>query len=128
MLYKLVVDYIMGIYIPPSVDIGPGFRVFHGVGIVIHPGVVIGQNCTIRQNVTIGVRDEADCCAPRLGDRVDIGASALILGPIVIGDDVAIGAGAVVVESVSNRMVAVGVPASSRPRRGFPPLGRESGT
>ncbi|MBL7956618.1 MAG: serine acetyltransferase, partial [Flavobacteriales bacterium] len=53
---------------------------------------------------------------PRFGDRVDIGANAVVIGPITIGDDALIGAGAVVVKDVPPNCVAVGNPARSTPR------------
>ena len=74
----------------------------HQHGIVIDPRAVIGDDCMIRQGVTIGGggrRDDAPR-APRLGDRVHLGAGAVLAGPISIGDDVVIGPNAVVMTSV----------------------------
>jgi len=61
--------------------------------------------------VTIGLRHTGVPGAPIIGNRVDIGAGAKILGAITIGDDVAIGANAVVIEDVPSNFIAVGVPA-----------------
>ena len=70
---------------------------WHPVGIVIGGKSRIGEGCIIRQNVTIGqVRDPH----PVIGDRVEIGAGAIILGGVTIGDDAVIAAGAVVVKDV----------------------------
>ena len=79
---------------------------------------VFGDDCVIRQGVTVGLRHRGQRGSPVLGDRVDIGAGAKLLGPIRIGNDVAIGANAVVLTDVPDGCVAVGVPARVLPRRG----------
>jgi serine O-acetyltransferase len=72
----------------------------------------MGEYCNLSQGVTIGVggRGENSGC-PKLGDRVFIGPGAKILGSISIGNDVAIGANAVVTKDLPDNAVAVGVPA-----------------
>ena len=83
-----------------------------GLGIVIGDKVVIGDNCIIRQNVTIGGKgttDEFKC--PKIGDNCMIGAGAVIIGGITIGNNVQIGANAVVTKNLPDNVVAVGVPA-----------------
>lgn len=77
---------------------------------------VIGDDVIIRQGVTIGLRRAGVRGAPRIGNRVDIGAGAKILGSIVIGDDVVIGANAVVLKDVPPEFIAVGIPARILPR------------
>lgn len=113
-LYRLVVDWVLGVEIPPSTQVGPGLCVWHGTGLVLHKKVVLGSGVTLRHGVTIGVlgdgRDES-AGAPVLGDRVDVGAGAIVLGPITIGDDVSIGAGSVVLRDVPDGATAVGNPA-----------------
>lgn len=109
--YKLFFDYMMGVYIPYETEIGPGLVVYHGIGLVINPRAVIGQNCTLRQGVTIGSKDEANSAAPRIGNNVNIGANVLVLGDLEIGDGATLGGGAVVVDSVPAGGVAVGNPA-----------------
>ena len=113
-LYRLVVDWLLGVEIPPSTRVGPGLCVWHGTGLVLHKRVQLGAGVTLRHGVTIGVlgdgRDEA-AMAPILGDRVDVGAGAIVLGPVTIGDDAAIGAGAVVLCDVPAGATAVGNPA-----------------
>lgn len=98
-------------WISTRATIGPGFRIAHVGGIIIHPKVEIGKNCTIRQNVTIGGnygrQDETGNKLPIVGDNVSIGPSASILGPINIGSNSIIGANAVVTKSVPlNSVVA----------------------
>jgi serine O-acetyltransferase len=69
----------------------------HAVGIVIARSAILGENCTIRPNVVIGVRNGK---YPVIGNGVDIGAGSLVLGGITVGDHATIGAGAVVLEDV----------------------------
>ena len=73
----------------------------HFGGIVVHGSSVIGDDCIIRQGVTIGNRRLDDPLgAPTLGSRVNVGAGAKILGRVTIGDDVNIGANAVVITDI----------------------------
>jgi serine O-acetyltransferase len=81
----------------------------HPNGIVIHPDAVIGPNCLIFQQVTIGLRDGPG--APHIGGHVDVGAGAKILGPVTIGNHAKIGANAVVLNDVPEGATAVGIPA-----------------
>ena len=77
-------------------------------GVVIHPNVRIGINCLIFQQVTLG---HAGSGVPTVGDHVDFGAGAKVLGAITIGDGAVIGANAVVLMDVPPGATAVGVPA-----------------
>lgn len=110
-LLALRVSEIMtGIELPPDVEIGPRLRIWHGGNIVINPGVVIGADCVLRQGVTIG-NVRIDGPVPRIGNRVNIGAYAQILGGVSVGDGANIGAMAVVLRDVPAGATAVGVPA-----------------
>jgi serine acetyltransferase len=110
--YKILTEYILGTEIHWRSTFGPGLCVFHGYGLVVNSGTKAGKNCILRHNVTIGTKEtSADTGAPVIGNNVDIGASAIILGPIKIGDYCAIGAGCVVVKSLPIGAVAVGNPA-----------------
>lgn len=84
-----------------------------GLGVVIGNSAVIGENCDIYQNVTIGARETIDGehPNPRIGNNVMIGAGAILLGDITIGDGAVIGAGAVVLRSVPEKAVVAGNPA-----------------
>ncbi len=118
-LYRVGVEWFLGIELPWKTRVGPGFRVDHGQALVVNDGTVFGANCTVRNSTTIGnkrMKDGTYTRAPRFGDRVDVGANAIIIGPITIGDDVAIGAGAVVLKDVPANSVAVGNPARIIPR------------
>lgn len=103
-----------GIELPYSAQVGRRVVIEHQGGIVIHGNSVIGDDCVIRQNCTLGIRRmSAPDDAPVLGNRVDVGAGAVILGRVHIGDGAAIGANAVVLSDVAPGRVAVGIPAQS---------------
>jgi serine O-acetyltransferase len=113
-VFERFIEITTGISIPVEARIGKGLRIHHFGGIVIHPRAALGEECTIYHGVTLGdlgVRGGA----PRVGDRVVIGAGAKIIGEIEIGDDSRIGANAVVVRSVPPVHIAVGVPAAATP-------------
>lgn len=105
-----IVETITGISLPKDADIGPGLRIWHFGGIFIHPQAVIGKNCTLRQGVTIGNRVEGGP-VPTIGDNVEIGAYAQLLGGIRIGNNCKIGAMSVVLCDVPDGATAVGAPA-----------------
>lgn len=86
------------------------FVIFHYGAIATNELTIISKNCTIRQGVTIGNKNYADD-VPIIGENVDIGAGAVIIGRIKIGTNVCIGANAVVLKDVSNNYIAIGVPA-----------------
>lgn len=113
-LIAVFIDVATNIEIPPQVAIGPGLFLPHTGYIVVASNVVIGGHCTLTQGVTIGHRSGGSIVSlagPAIGDRVYIGPGAVILGPISIGNDVLIGANAVVTRSVPDRAVVVGNPA-----------------
>ena len=92
-------------------NIGPGFSIAHYGLLVINGNTVIGKNCRVQEGVCIGSTNGSDR-APRIGNNVFIGSGAKIIGDIEIADDVAIGAGAVVVKSITEPGTTwAGVPA-----------------
>jgi serine O-acetyltransferase len=99
----------------PQARIGGGCYLPHSPGIVIGGTSVIGQDCTLLQGVTLGEARFSETACPTIGDRVVLGVGATLLGGIHIGEDSFVGAGAVVLEDVPARHIAVGVPATSRP-------------
>lgn len=115
-LYKLV-QIMTGIEFPCEVQIGRNFVIDHFGGIVVSGYAKFGDNCRIRNGVVVGLRRVDDPCAPTIGNNVDIGTGAKILGPISIGNNVVIGANAVVIIDVPDDSVAVGVPATIKPKR-----------
>jgi len=99
---------VTGAEISLGTQIGGGLLLPHPNGIVIHPETIIGPNCLIFQQVTLGAGDGG---APRVGGHVDIGTGAKILGGVTIGDHSKIGANAVVLTDVPAFATAVGIPA-----------------
>jgi serine O-acetyltransferase len=110
------VQILTGIELPCETRLGRRVRIDHFGDIIISGDAEIGDDVVIRNGVTIGLRHTDIRGAPKIGNRVDIGAGAKILGPITIGDDVAIGANAVVITDVPPNSLAVGVPAKIKPR------------
>ncbi len=104
------VETITGISLPKSATIGPGLRIWHFGGVFIHGGAVVGANCTLRQGVTIGNRVD-DGPVPIIGDDVEFGAYAQVLGGVRIGNRCRIGSMAVVLTDVPDGATAVGAPA-----------------
>ena len=114
MLRKFVVlryrfwSVVTGADIPLGCRIGGGLLLPHPNGVVIHPDAVIGPNCLLFQQVTLGVTRGG---APQLGGHVDVGAGAKLLGDIRIGSHARVGANAVVLINVPSNAVALGIPA-----------------
>lgn len=102
-----------GIDILPGAVIGDGLRIDHPVGIVIGAGAKIGRGCIVLQNVTIGTRylDSTDYNNefPVIGNNVTIGAGAVILGGVLIGDDCTVGANSVILADVPKGSTVIGV-------------------
>jgi serine O-acetyltransferase len=114
---------VYGIELPYSAKIGRRVVFEHQHGIVVHGDTVIGDECIIRQGVTLGIRRlDRLGDAPVLGRGVNVGAGAKILGKLTVGDHAEIGANAVVLDDVPPGAIAVGVPARITRRRPQPPL------
>ncbi len=118
-LYRMAFRYVRnhyGIELPYSAEVGQGVVIEHQGGIVIHGNARIGDGCIIRQGVTLGNRRlDRPFDAPRLGRGVNVGAGAVVLGDVEVGDGAVIGANAVVLRSVPPHHLAVGVPATIKP-------------
>lgn len=102
LLYKtlyVLVRNVYGIEIPASARIGRRLHIAHQGGIVVHPRTTIGDDCLLRQNCTIGVATPGRM-VPTIGDRVQVGAGAVLVGEISVGDDARIGPNAVVMSDV----------------------------
>lgn len=101
-----------GIEIHPGATIGKNLFIDHGMGVVIGETAIIGDNCTLYQNVTLGgTGKDTGKRHPTLGNNVLVGAGAKVLGPFTIGNNARIAAGAVVLDAVPDNATAVGVPA-----------------
>jgi len=114
---KLCVQILTGIDLPCEAIVGRRFLIEHFGGIIISGDAVFGDDCVIRNGVTVGIKRRGTSGVPIFGDRVDIGAGAVILGKIRIGNDVSIGANAVVLTDIPSNSIAVGVPARVIPQR-----------
>nr|WP_280178724.1 serine O-acetyltransferase [Candidatus Prometheoarchaeum syntrophicum] len=102
---------ITGIDIHPGASIGKNFFIDHGTGVVIGETAVIGNNVTLYQGVSLGgVSLKKKKRHPTLGNNIEVGAGAKILGPINIGNNVKIGANSVVTKNIPDNSIVVGVP------------------
>lgn len=101
LIYYLI-QVVFNCVIPPNVRIGKGTSVAHGVGIVIHPDTVIGNGVRIFQNVTMANPGIV------VGDGCLIGAGAVLIGPVTLGDNVKVGANTVVNIDVPSNSTVVG--------------------
>jgi serine O-acetyltransferase len=106
----LLMKISVNIELPPTVEIGPGLRIFHQSAITVGGGAKIGAHCRMRQGVTIGVRERGGAF-PVLGDDVFIGPYAQILGGVHVGDGAHIGALSVVLADVPAGATVAGAPA-----------------
>ena len=103
--------FLTGIEIHPGATIGRRFFIDHGSGVVIGETAEIGDDVLIYQGVTLGgTGKEKGKRHPTLGNHVVVGTGAKVLGSIVIGDYVKIGAGSVVIHSVPDHSTVVGIP------------------
>ena len=102
---------LTGIEIHPGAEIGKGFFIDHGNGVIIGETTIIGDNVTLYQGVTLGgTGKEQGKRHPTVGNNVMISAGAKVLGSFKIGDNSKIGAGSVVLEEVPPNSTVVGVP------------------
>ncbi len=110
---------LSGVEIHPGAQIGPGFFIDHGMGVVIGETTEIGANVTLYHGVTLGGTSwKKGKRHPTLEDDVVVGAGAKILGPIKIGARTRVGANAVVVKDVPHDSVVVGIPGRVTHRHG----------
>ena len=86
-LITYLIRLLFGCYLPYKLKLGKNFKIgYGGLGVVIHDRVIIGDDCHIDQNVTIGGTSKK-YIVPKIGNKVYIGAGAKVIGPIVIGDN-----------------------------------------
>lgn len=108
--------FLTGVEIHPAAQIGYGFFIDHGMGVVIGETTQIGNNVTLYHDVTLGGRTVFDAKGkvmnkrhPTIGNDVVIGSGAQILGPIKIGDGAKIGSNSIVVKDVAKGETVIGV-------------------
>lgn len=103
--------WLTGIEIHPGAVLGKRVVIDHGMGVVIGETTEVGDDCTIYQGVTLGgTGKHVGKRHPTIGDRVIISTGAKVLGPFKVGNDVKIGAGAVVLKEVPDGCTVVGIP------------------
>jgi len=113
--------FATGIEIHPGATIGKGIFIDHGMGVVIGETTEIGENVTLNQGVTLGgTSRERVKRHPTLGDNVIVGADALVIGAITVGEGARVGAGSVVVKDVPPYSTVVGIPARIVSQNGKP--------
>jgi serine O-acetyltransferase len=105
-----IVEVVTGVSFTKHTEIGPGLRIHHFGNIFVNERATIGANCTLRQGVTIGSLED-DGPAPVLGDNVELGAYAQVIGNVRIGDGARVGAMSVVLDDVPAGCTVVGAPA-----------------
>ena len=112
-LFSQLSRFLTGLEIHPGATIGKGFFVDHGAGVVIGETTIIGDNCVMFHNVTLGgTGKHKGKRHPTLGKNVLIGTGAILLGPISVGDNVRIGANSFIfMRDVPSNCTVAGVPA-----------------
>lgn len=107
-ILNFFIHVLWGIEIPRSAKIGPGLYIGHYGGITVSPIAVIGRDCNLSQNITIGVSGAGQKRgAPTLGDNVYVAPGARLVGKITIGNNVKIGANAVIHKDLPDNAIAV---------------------
>ncbi len=104
--------FFTGVEIHPGAEIGPGFFIDHGIGVVIGETTKIGKNCIIFHNVTLGgTGKHVGKRHPTIGDNVYIGTASILLGPIKVGNNVKIGANSfIIMHDVPDNATVIGCP------------------
>ena len=104
--------FITGIEIHPGARIGNRLLIDHGMGVVIGETAIVGDDCTIYHQVTLGgTGKERKKRHPTIGNNVIVGSGSRVLGNITIGDNVKIGANSVLLSDTPSNVTVVGVPA-----------------
>lgn len=100
-----------GVSMDRGMKVGRHFHIIHTGGIILHPGAVFGDRCGIMHGVTVGTNMDR-VGLPTIGDDVFIGAGAVVVGPVRIGDGATIAANSLVFFDVPPDALAIGVPAT----------------
>ncbi len=107
--------FLTGIEIHPGATIGKGIFIDHGMGVVIGETAIVGNNVLIFHAVTLGgTGKHTGKRHPTVGSGVVIGAHVCVLGPIVIGNNVKIGAGAIVLKDIPADSTVIGTPPTQK--------------
>jgi serine O-acetyltransferase len=119
LIAEKLVNWMWGIQLPYPVKVGRRLRIWHHGGTVLGARA-IGDDVHIRHNTTFGVLSRGETAKPIIGNRVDIGVGAVILGPVTIGDDAIVGPNSVVLRHVPPGAVVMGIPARQAALKGDP--------
>ena len=107
----LLCEAILQMRLPSSAEIGGGLVISHVGGVVLHHRAVIGKNCDLSHQVTVGTAGLGRTGVPRIGDNVSIGAGAVLIGDIQVGDGARVAANSLVNRDVPPGATVMGVPA-----------------
>lgn len=113
-LYRIWVEWILGIELHWKLEVGSGLTIHHGYGLVVNPTTKIGRGCVLRHLTTFGSKlnvESGKMESPIIEDYVDVGPHVVIIGPVRIGSNSKIGAGSVVVKDVPPFSIVAGNPA-----------------
>lgn len=114
LVYRVLNAFLQNVYgicLFDTTQLGRRVKITHHSGVVVGADAVIGDDCLIRQNATIGIADWGQKGSPRLGRDVEVGAGAVVIGAVKIGDGARIGPNAVVVADVPAGATAFAAPA-----------------
>lgn len=118
-LISQLTRFFTGIEIHPGAKIGRRCFIDHGMAVIIGETTEVGDDVTIYQGVTLGgTGKDTGKRHPTIGNRVVISSGAKVLGPFIVGDDVKIGAGSVVLKAVPSGCTVVGIPGTVVKRYG----------
>ncbi|MCK5595724.1 serine O-acetyltransferase [bacterium] len=118
-LMSQIARFFTGIEIHPGAEIGKGVFIDHGMGVVVGETTIIGDNVTLFQGVTLGgTGKEKGKRHPTLASSIVVGTGAKILGNITIGNNVMVGANAVVLKDVPSDCTVVGIPGRITRKKG----------
>lgn len=109
-IYRFIFNWVLGIDIHEGTKIGKNFVIWHGMGLVVNPSTIIGDDVTLRNNTTIGSAHSGGK-SPVICNGVSVGPNCCIIGDITVGENSIIGAGSVVVKDVEPNMIVAGNPA-----------------
>lgn len=111
---KNILGNKLGFKIPKNC-FGPGLSIYHHGCIIVNEAARIGANCRLHGNNCIGNNGKTDA-APRIGDDLDLGFGASVIGGVLLGNGIKVGANGVVIQSFAdNGITLVGVPAKAKP-------------
>lgn len=114
LVYKIYAQVLLHVELSPRTEVGPGLSLPHPFSIVVNVHSIIGENCILRHNVTIGNKGDSPevvGMCPVIRDNVDMGCNSIVLGGVTIGSKAVIGAAAVVIKSMPAEAICVGNPA-----------------